>query len=232
MVADLLLGRLRIGFQQFLTHQDHSWCTEPALKCTICDESLLDGIELATLGKALDSQDLSAVKERSEIQAAGHRHSIHQYGAAPAQTLATTFARSVKAELTLQHFDNIFVYSDIRAHPTAVQSKADGALTRSGHFIRSSFVAEGPVLILTNCPQNSLRCKRHFEDPHTNGIVERVRNCRRDRKGPGLPHSLGAERTPLVRNLDELSHHFVRYVEESGDFAISQTGVNYLTAIN
>src|ERR1700751_4384452 len=113
MMADLLLAGLRIGLQQFLTHQDHSWCTEPALKCTVCNESLLDGIELATLGKALDGQNLRALQERGEIQAAGDRHSIHQYRAASAQTLPTTLSRSVEAELALQHLDNIFVNSDI-----------------------------------------------------------------------------------------------------------------------
>src|SRR5438309_3857136 len=148
MVPDLLLGRLRIGVQQFLPHQHHSRRPEPALKCAVRNESLLDGIELVAFGKALDRQDLRAIDQRRQIQAARYGHAIHQYGATAAQALATTFARSVKTKLTLQHLDQILVYSNVCAHLTAVQSKTDGAPTRPGHFTRSSFIPEGPVLAI------------------------------------------------------------------------------------
>src|SRR5260370_30603210 len=136
-MPNLLLARMRIGIQQFFSHQDHPRCAETALKCAVCNESLLNWMEFTALGKTLDRQDLRAINQRSEIEATGYCHSIHQHGAAPTQTLATTFARAIETKLALQHLDQVLVHGDVGAYLATIQGKADSAPVRVAHFIPS-----------------------------------------------------------------------------------------------
>ena len=149
-MSDLLLSRVRVSIQQFLRHQDHPWRAETALKRTVGNESFLDRMYLTAIGESLYRQDLRAIDERSKIEAARYRHSIHQYRAASAQSLATAFARAIQAKLALQHLHQILMHRDVRAYLTAIKRETDGSSRVFAHLIRSSFTRQGPVFSLTN----------------------------------------------------------------------------------
>src|SRR5256885_3195561 len=126
-----------IGVQQSLGHQDHSRGAETALKCAVGNESLLDRMQLSVLCKSLNCQNLRAIDQRGEVQATRYSHPIHQYCAAPAQSLTTAFPSPIKSKLPLQHLHQIFVYGDVGPHLALIQGKADRASVRLAHFIHS-----------------------------------------------------------------------------------------------
>src|SRR5712692_11485814 len=81
---NLLLGWVRIAFQQLLGRQDHTRRAEAALETVLVPEGLLERVKLATLGQALDGGDLGAVRLHGKDRARFDAVAVHLDGAGPA----------------------------------------------------------------------------------------------------------------------------------------------------
>src|SRR5262245_47072844 len=108
--------------EQLARHQDEAGRTEAALERGALDERFLDHIE----GFAgFDGRNLRSLGQGRQVQAPGHRRSVHQHGAAAAQPLAAAFARAVQAERIAQHLDQRLVRGDLRRDRLAVERESN-----------------------------------------------------------------------------------------------------------
>src|SRR5260370_1180859 len=126
-MADRVLVRIRMRADELSRHQYKAGRAEAALKGAAFHESLLDRVELAVGGHMLDRHHLAAVRKRSQKQAARHRAAIDQDGAAAAQPLRATLARTEQIEAQLQDLDQILMRRDLGRDRLAVEGETDGA---------------------------------------------------------------------------------------------------------
>src|SRR5262245_21380155 len=61
LVPDLSLARVLVALQDLVGGHDHAGRADPALEPVLLPDALLDGVELAVLGEALDREDVGAV---------------------------------------------------------------------------------------------------------------------------------------------------------------------------
>src|SRR5262245_19174643 len=61
LMPDVGLARALVALQDLVGGHDHARGAEPALEPVLLPEALLDGVELAVLGEALDGEDVVAV---------------------------------------------------------------------------------------------------------------------------------------------------------------------------
>src|SRR5215471_5411108 len=83
-VPDLALGRLGIALEELRRRHDHARRAEPALQPVLLPEALLDRVQLAVLGHALDGLHLDAVALHGEERARLHRLAVDVNGAGAA----------------------------------------------------------------------------------------------------------------------------------------------------
>jgi hypothetical protein len=105
VVLDLLIGGVGMLVEQLRHHHDETRRAIAALERRGLDERLLHRAELLWSIEALHRDDLGTIDELGEVEAAGYRQAIDQYGAATAQPLAAAFARAGEPELVLQQLD-------------------------------------------------------------------------------------------------------------------------------
>jgi hypothetical protein len=121
-MADLVFARVGMLVQQLARHQHEPGRAEAALEGTALDERLLYGIQSRS-AVVLDCDDVCALDERRQIEAAGDRLSIDEHRAATAQSLTAALARAEERELLLQQFDEIVVRRDLGRNRFAVERK-------------------------------------------------------------------------------------------------------------
>src|SRR5712692_4028675 len=83
-VPDLFLGGLWIALEQLPGGHDHARRAETALQGMLVPESLLDGMQMAIGGEALDGQHLAAVGLDGEHGAGLYSVAVERHGAGPA----------------------------------------------------------------------------------------------------------------------------------------------------
>src|ERR1700686_3123405 len=105
-MADVVIARVRMLFEQLMRHQHEAGRAEAALERAAIDESLLHIGQRAAGIEMLDGRDALAVNPDREIEAAGHGDIVDQHGAAAAQSLAAAFARAEQIETRPHHSSN------------------------------------------------------------------------------------------------------------------------------
>src|SRR5712691_2921070 len=84
-MADLVLARARVLGEQAHRGEDHPARAVPALERVVLVEALLERMERAVRGKALDRRDLAAVRLDTEQRAGLHRFAVQQHRAGAAR---------------------------------------------------------------------------------------------------------------------------------------------------
>src|SRR5215469_8694419 len=90
-VPDLFGAGVRIALQDLRGRHDHARRAIAALQAVMLPESLLDGMQFAVLGQALDSGDRRAIGLCRQHGARFYRLAIDQHSAGPAQRGFTTY---------------------------------------------------------------------------------------------------------------------------------------------
>ena len=123
-MANLLLGRLGIALQHLVRGHDHAGGTEAALQAVLLPEPLLDRVQVAVLGEALDRGDLDAVALHGEEVAGLHGLAVHEDGAGAALAgVAPDVGAGEPDQLA-----NIVDEQESRLHFVAVRLAVDGHL--------------------------------------------------------------------------------------------------------
>src|SRR5215831_8806837 len=149
IVADLIVVRIRIAFEQLRGHQNKARGAVAALEGAGLDKGLLHRAQRIAIGERLHRVHFGAVDERCEIEAAGDGGAVDQYGAAAAHALAAALARAHQIELALQDLDEIVMRLDLGCDRLAVEGKADGA----GH---GSYSSPSGLLSLARSARNTV----------------------------------------------------------------------------
>ena len=98
VMADVILARVRLLFEQLGCHHHEPGRAEAALECAAIDKGLLHIGQSAAGIEILDGRHLFAVDPDTEIEAAGNGLAVDHHGAAAAQALAAAFARAEQVE--------------------------------------------------------------------------------------------------------------------------------------
>src|SRR5712691_1702503 len=160
LVPDLLLARVRIALEHLVRRHDHARRAEAALEPVLLPEPLLDGVELAVLGEALDGGDGGAVSLHGEERARLHRHAFHEddAGAALARVAADVGARQT------DDFSDVVDEKQSWLDFVAVRLAVDGDLDWQFHGASSGirrFVSDGVLarqrVSRTPAPVNGVR---------------------------------------------------------------------------
>src|SRR5215470_14370258 len=129
IVPDLVVVRVRMLLEQLACHQHEAWRAEPALGRARFQERLLHGAERPVRRQLLHGGHTLAVRERREVEAAGHSSVVNQHRAAAAQALRAALARAEEIKAIAQHFDDGVVGRDLGCDLLAVEGEMD----RAGH---------------------------------------------------------------------------------------------------
>src|SRR5207245_3620475 len=120
---DLLLGWLRIAFQQLLGRHDHARRAVAALQAMLVPEGLLQRVQLAPHGQALDGRDLGAVGLHGKDGARLDAVAVHLDGTGPAAAGGARDVGAGQARLLANvvdeqraRFDLVFVLGAIDRH--------------------------------------------------------------------------------------------------------------------
>src|SRR6266446_301985 len=97
LVTDQLLGRPGIALEHLVDRHDHARGAEAALEAVLLPEALLDRMELAVLGQALDRHDVGAVRLDGEEVAGFDGLTVHEDRARAALARVTADVRPGEA---------------------------------------------------------------------------------------------------------------------------------------
>src|SRR5262249_13305218 len=78
VMDDLGVRGFRTLIEQRFGSEDHSWRAEPALKCELIKESLLNRVKLIAAAEPFDSRDPPPARFISEVRARAHGQAIDQ----------------------------------------------------------------------------------------------------------------------------------------------------------
>src|SRR5262245_6604061 len=137
-MANLFVVRMRMTLQQLFCHQDESGRAEPALKAALGEERLLNRMKDSLVRESFNGDDISSVDERGEVEAAGYGGSVHDQGAAPAQSLPAALPRTEETEVALKYFEDRFVRCDRRRNCAAIQRETNHSVWCGAHQSGSS----------------------------------------------------------------------------------------------
>src|SRR5207248_4104622 len=126
-VADLLLGGLRVLVEQRAGGDDHPRRAEAALQAVLVPESLLDGMELAGLGDALDGGDLPALELHGEERAALDGLAVDEHRARSALARVAADVRARQTQHIAQEMHEEEPWLDLASEVGPVDVDADGA---------------------------------------------------------------------------------------------------------
>jgi hypothetical protein len=93
-----VLGRRRVALEQGGGGDQQAGRAEPALQATVLDERVLERGQVAVIGKALDGDDLPAIRLRSQHQARARRAPVHHHGAGAAVAVRAALFRTCQPQ--------------------------------------------------------------------------------------------------------------------------------------
>lgn len=123
--------------QQLARHQDESWGTKTALKCTRVNERLLHGIEFAIALHPLDRGHVGTIGVHRRKDAAGDSLAVDDDGAATTQALTTALASTMKSAIADQFHQRV-ISLHVFGDGLAIEAKLDEGTCRAhvGAFLK------------------------------------------------------------------------------------------------
>src|SRR6266436_1170771 len=131
LVPDLLLGRLRIALDHLRGGHDHARRAEAALQAMLFPEAVLDRMELAVRGHALDGLDLRALRLHGEHGAGLHRLAVEVDGTGAALARVAAHVRAGEAGQLADEVNEEQSWLDLVGMLDAVDGDAHGRFHRA-----------------------------------------------------------------------------------------------------
>jgi len=121
----LFAGGIGIPVQKVVGREDHAWCTEAALQGIVCDEGLLQGMQVAVFCETFDCDDFFAIDCADTHGAGAYGAMIHENSTGAAFADAAAEFWSSGNEVRAKNPEERALGLDFNLYRLAIQPERD-----------------------------------------------------------------------------------------------------------